>query len=78
MEKCQPVSYNLLTRTLTKCYPKAKSKMRSVTFQNCISHCNGYLKKNHTVDLKYGKYSGTCSLLLQTDCRFQAYRQTST
>lgn len=65
MEKCQPVSYNLLMRTLTKYYPNTKSKI-SVIFQNCVSHCNGYLKKHHTVILKYGKYSGTYSLLLQT------------
>lgn len=55
MEKHERVSYNLLTTTLAKCYPKAKSKIGSVIFQNCILHCNGYLTKNHTVDLEMWK-----------------------
>lgn len=77
MEKHQPLGYNLLIRILAKCYPKAKSKIGSVIFQNCLffSHCNSHLRKN--VDLEIWKIQWNLQCVA-TDCNFQTYRQAST
>jgi len=56
MEKHQPVSCNLVTRTLAKSYPKSQELNGICYFPKlCISHCNGYLKKNCTDDLEIWK-----------------------
>lgn len=49
--------------------------MGSVIFQHCISHCNGYSKKNHNVYLKLQKIQQNLEHVA-TDSHFQAYRQT--